>query len=71
MNFPENATKKDKIFLKKLWIDTLTGNLKDYEKTVKDFEAQIEASKKIVAENKDRIKRTKLAIKDAEDTEVD
>jgi peptidoglycan hydrolase CwlO-like protein len=70
MQFPENATKSDKRFIKKMYIESLTTTLISHEQQVKDMEQTIKNHRKAINETKKHIKKYQSLIKDAEDTVI-
>lgn len=70
MKFPEKATKKEKKFLKELYIENLTTSVTDHQKRIEDMRVTIKNYQRAIVETKANIKHYQELIKDAEDTVI-
>lgn len=70
MKFPKTATKKEKKFLKELYIQNLTNSVTEHEKRIIDMEKSIKRTREAIRETKAHIKHYQELIKDAEDTVI-
>jgi hypothetical protein len=70
MKFPENATKEEKEYIKKIYLENAKELLTTLEDQVKDWDETIKMYRKLNRMNKDRIKELKSGIKNAEDTVI-
>jgi hypothetical protein len=65
--FPENATKEEKEYIKKIYLENAKKLLNNLEYQAKDWDDTIKMYQKLNRMNKDRIKELKSGIKNADD----